>query len=159
MEKFKYKNTFLIIYLLSIIIMFTFLVPFNILATTYSSQKVPHTAVMQTIYDSIFYTSDYRENSSTTIASLIDYKRLLMQIFFLTVVCGIPYLVSKPSKLTVKEIIDYEVRLKEKDDDISRYKMLYDDLQEYGYRGTPEEISEVLKEQIKEMREQQSSDK
>lgn len=93
MEKFKYKNTFLIIYLIAIIIMFTFLVPFNV-SINYVSSGVPHSFTVGTEFNSIFFS--YHEkitgSSGNYAISSIDYKRLFLQIFCLTIILAILYL-------------------------------------------------------------------
>jgi len=92
------KKVVLIIFLMGTIFMCVFCVPQNIVLTGYSSQSVPHSVVIESLYKPIWY--DCMESKSGSGAVVfsknhVDATRLTIQMSALAITCGVVYAVFR----------------------------------------------------------------
>jgi|GEM_PF-2504413 len=75
-----------------VIVLSVFLLPQNITVTTFSSQNIPHTAIVKSTYEPIWY--EYREvsdNGTALFKNQVDTKRLFIEFLALGTVTGLLY--------------------------------------------------------------------
>lgn len=92
----KKRIRILTLFLLLVVFMCILFVPQSIVLTGLSSQNVPHSSIIGRVYEPIWYSYyKIRSGGRSWESNCIDCGRLFIQMFALTLVCGILYIKAK----------------------------------------------------------------